>query len=1022
MTSTTNLFSNFNGLTKTDPTTYNFTSYKKNNLANGLGTLTPALTQGDKFKKYQRKIKKNLEKRVNINRLSGKEGFDGLNLDNMNLEKNGLAIESHNIISSNESAAQQQDSTLQNLRQQYQDTLQQYNDLVAQYTGMAEDYVKRISSSNPYLGKNIRSANGYIYYVTQQGVAKWYPTMDIYNSVVGSNGCPAPGWDQYSWNSENTQGSILPTNPPLVVGTPMVAGQSCGNEGKNVFVNTMISNAETSYQGCYADNPTTPLMTFIGGSPPPAATNIITNGNFEQPQLQNDSYTYYSAPYLSTALVWNFFAILINNSTAWGFPMPYPHGSQAAVIQGSLDTGYGGTFGQNFTLGSGAYTLSFSACGRPPAGANPINIYLGLFGGNTSDLLYTFTPPATEWQTYSIPINSTTAGTYAMNFVGQQNSIYYSTAFQNIQITNSSSTSTVSNGSYTYDQCEKTAIDSGYKYFALQDVNPTNSKGYCAVSNDQPTISSLGQSTVPSKQISLWSSNTAGNTGATAKLTTSGTLSVYNSSGTAIYNTDSSTAVASTPQTNYIGCYNDCQTGRGLPTPIAVGTDADYVYTKCSAAAEQGNWKYFGLQFTQPSGTSECWVGNDLDTAKSMGVANNCTTVNGYSVGGYCSNAVYSTSAENGGSSFILALQDDGNLCIYKGSTASDIQPPAVWCAYTNGKQQQANPKYAAANGKYGQNWIASGSTLSAGDFVGSTSGNLALIMQSDGNLVLYTFATVSNCQTMSDGQMGGGVGANAIYQISESGISGNIGKLAYVDANSNLYNYPSNNVIYGNTYSQISIGMDTPGNDIPGAAYGNATLESCQTTCDNLTDCAGIVTNAAGDVCWPKTSNMYPYSNDLTPNSDRNIYIRNKTPSVPPIGVPNTTDNIDTVQYQHYVNGGILGSEYGLASLSTVQQQQLQSLRSQLDLLTEQINNYTNTFGSNTKTADLQMGKNIKGLKGYLTDLKVTDNKIKNFNTNMENILNDSDIVALQKNYDYLFWTILAAGTVLVAINLIKQ
>jgi hypothetical protein len=39
-----------------------------------------------------------------------------------------------------------------------------------------------------------------------------------------------------------------------------------------------------------------------------------------------------------------------------------------------------------------------------------------------------------------------------------------------------------------------------------------------------------------------------------------------------------------------------------------------------------------------------------------------------------------------------------------------------------------------------------------------------------------------------------------------------------------------------------------------------------------------------------------------------------------------------------------------------------------------------------------------------------------------IDNIVNDSDIVVLQKNYDYLFWSILAAGTVLITMNVIKK
>ena len=42
--------------------------------------------------------------------------------------------------------------------------------------------------------------------------------------------------------------------------------------------------------------------------------------------------------------------------------------------------------------------------------------------------------------------------------------------------------------------------------------------------------------------------------------------------------------------------------------------------------------------------------------------------------------------------------------------------------------------------------------------------------------------------------------------------------------------------------------------------------------------------------------------------------------------------------------------------------------------------------------------------------------------NGNIHNILTDSDIVVLQKNYDYLFWSILAGGAVLVSMNIVKK
>ena len=157
--------------------------------------------------------------------------------------------------------------------------------------------------------------------------------------------------------------------------------------------------------------------------------------------------------------------------------------------------------------------------------------------------------------------------------------------------------------------------------------------------------------------------------------------------------------------------------------------------------------------------------------------------------------------------------------------------------------------------------------------------------------------------------------------------------------------------------------------------------------------------------------------------NNNVNLYTRNKVPINPPIGVPGTVVNIDSILYDNYKNGGDIGSAYGLAKASSIQKQNLSQLQSKLNSLTSQINGYTNNFSSGTDSLNSQSKKNLEGLGDYLKDFKKTNNSIKNFSAmNMENILNDSDITVLQKNYDYLFWSILAAGTVLVTMNLVKK
>jgi len=988
MTSIVNLFSNFNDLTKPRSVTDNVTEYKAN--ANSCNEPSPSLSQGKKFKKYQGKIANNLEKRIKKSDIV--EGFEGLK--DLALSKNGLTQQTNNLLDKNDFTSQQQ--TLSNLQNDYQNTLNEYQTLMSEISGNTSDYIGRVNPNNPYLNKTIQFTTGHIAYVTNQGVVKYIPSVEIWNSVnIPKEYIPV----NIPWNDswDNNVGAQIPSTPPLIAGTFMTLGQSVGNEGTNVFVNSLINNVTPTYEGCYGDNTTNPLMTFIGGSPPPP-TNL-KNGNFEQPQIANNSYQYLN--WNNTFIPgWNFNCVIVNNSDDWGYPMPYPHGNQCASIQTTQQLW---TDWINFNTGI-TYTLSFTACGRNccdgSGKANPINI------GIEGTTFETFSPTL-SWQEYTANFTVGTTGSHRISLIGTWSSSDRSTAFQNFSLSSSGSPAS---GTYTYDKCEEAAINSGYKYFALQDVNPSTSQGYCAVSNSEPTATSLGVGMVSSGQQSLWASNTTGdNAGSVATLTISGTLSVLNSSGAAIFSTPNTSATPS----SYIGCYAD-QSSRAMQ--MYNNGSQQYNNSQCQQIAQSIGATYYGLQDSASGQNAQCFTSSNLGEAQKYGIANNCTQISdGSWSGGGWSNSVYSTSTPT--SNYFLILQDDGNMCIYKGTGPSDNQGE-IWCAMTNGQQISANPNFAAEKGKYGKNWIPSGSTLAPGDFVGSTSGNIALIMQSDGNLVLYTYTMTENCQKMADGNTGGGTGANALYNIGKVSVPGNMGDIAYIDQNSQRHVYPNTNTQYSKNYTSYT-GFDSAGYDIPGAAYGNATVEQCQTTCNSNEECAGFA--FSDNVCYPKTSSMFP-NGARQVNSRVNLYTRNKEPIAPPVGVPGTVVNIDTIMYDNYQDGGAISNSYGLANATSTQKQQLEQLQGRLNMLTSQINGYTNKFSSGTDSLNNQSSKNMEGLGDYLKDYKKTNNNIKNFNTNIENILNDSDITVLQKNYDYLFWSILATGTVLITMNIAKK
>jgi len=728
----------------------------KNNLSS-----TPALNQGTNFNNYQNKIKNKIKK--NINNVNSKEGFQNFNMTNEN-NNTHLADKSKQILSETRAG---NDKSLQN---EYNAVLLQYQKKLAEVSGGTTDFLDRLNpQKNQYLNTNIHFTTGHVCYVTNQGVVKWIPSGEIWDSLRNSPGKTYTDVN-IPWISEyDTPGTTIPTSPSLVSGTNMALGETCGNEGANVYVDKLITDTTASYNGCYVNNSTT----FIGGSPSIAET-FITNGNFAQSQIANNSYKYLTWD-TTTVPGWNFNCVLANNSSAWGYPIPYPNGNQCVSIQKDQElwTANWMSFSSGVT-----YTISFDACGRNCCDgsgvANPIDV--GLEGKS----FYSFTPPINKWTNYSTTFTVDSQQSMRISFKGTWTAGDRSSAIQNIAINKGSSTS--SGGTYTYDMCKQAAIDGGYKYFGLQNVNTGTSTGYCAVSNDSVGVVQKGTANAISSGVALWDTKT-NNSGTNASLTTQGALTVYNSSGASVFNTDNSTAQPS----GYVGCYLD-QSVRAMAN--LQGTNMDYASCK-QKATDTGN-SYFGLQNSTSGKNAECWFPNYKNDTRMYGKASNCTKIEDgtYSGGGW-SNAIYSM---DNTSIYYLILQDDGNMCIYRGSGPNDNQG-IIWDTKTTGPYLKPNPAYTAAKGKYGTNWVSSGMTLAIGEFIGSTDGSTYLMMQADGNLVLYTSKDSENCQKMTDGNTGGGEGANALYELKEIGIPANLGKIGYVDSNSLLSIYGDSNI-----------------------------------------------------------------------------------------------------------------------------------------------------------------------------------------------------------------------------------
>jgi len=367
-----------------------------------------------------------------------------------------------------------------------------------------------------------------------------------------------------------------------------------------------------------------------------------------------------------------------------------------------------------------------------------------------------------------------------------------------------SNSMTNESNNYSYETCKDAATSSGYKYFGLQNVS-ADGKAQCFVSNNLIQSQQYGVSTTQN-QVVLWSSNTGNGQKNVAKLTRSGTLTITSPSGNVLYTSPNApgdcqnegkiNSIVATYGGNCNGkpLWVDCGGFQSFNfNPFAGGFNNPGTYTVPYGNATNlitplANQNPIGFNYIAANGFNSdpaVCCNKKFDYSYKCGNVTKSGRVNaGQNINFNCMN-------ENAKCVFFLMLQDDGNMCIYRGSGPTNNKG-LIWSTSTNGKQKNPNPIWSALKGKSKTNYINSDMTLNPGEFIGSTNGSLALHMLSDGNLVLYTSQPISNCSVKSDGYQYGGGWTNAIYSIVEQGYPSLLGKVGYVNKDAVLSEYPS--------------------------------------------------------------------------------------------------------------------------------------------------------------------------------------------------------------------------------------
>jgi hypothetical protein len=1040
-----------------------------------------SLNQGKEFVKYQGKIKTDIENQMyqakNQRFRKKKEGFT--NNKNVDLDL-GLDLDSINFLQEKEDRSKILNQTnlaevneVTNLQTQYDDLQTQYNNKQKQVNDNSLVSINRTNSNNPYLNKNVSlslntsgyKANdlGYGGYVTGEGVFKPYPDQATFNSVAGKNGCP-----------KNIMSNI-PVNDfssSLLQGENMSTNQSCGNEGKNVYVNKLVYDTTSSYVGCYNDKP---LTTNVNAIPLMNSSNSVNGFKSLASSVYDDN---------NAVGAWAVFDQ--NPNTFWHskYGPSYAYNSTTGEYQGTNQINFNSI--KSGSLKAKGEYLQINMPSDKNSANQSIKVVKYDIAPRLDGKLFLQRSPNTwyllgykDGQWYEVdrqigqrftsgkskPYIVANPGNYvAYNIVvekvgnddqrGLRDSLQIAElnlfVSSDANFTNSDRAMILNSnaiGYTTFENCQKYAIDNDYQYFGLQDLQ-SNGTAACLVSNDYDKTINYGDASKQTTSIILWSSNTATGEQNTMQIEGSGRMTIYDMNSRSIFNSnredptcanwgtlmvDSATyggnckAPAPTGNvTQKVGYNLYCNWSRSCSIPISNNTFGD-PSPGCKKSFDVA-YKCGGKRFSK-----------NLSPAEGNTMVLDC--------GDYM----------NKECQYYMILQDDGNMCLYRGKDPSD-EKAGIWMSNTNGKQKTANPNWVASKGKYGRNYMKTGETLSADEWIGSNSGSTKLMMQQDGNLVLYTSLTKSGCSVNNNKTFGSGW-VNAVYKIDQTGNKDVLGKLAYIDEDTKLKEYPDSLLTKSNQY-QLLNDFDSNGNDISQitTTTGN---QGCIDACNSNNNCSGFVYQPKGQICYLKNSGMYPKGEKQNyPGSGVILGVRK-----PQIGSSLDSScnkdivNIDSIQYDNYIKGDPMTKDTKCGSPIVLSEDKtnLTNLQNNILSVGNQITNQSNNFYDENNNVYNTISKNSVEINKNINMYKQNDNNFKtelnlprnnNFNSknnkpnvykegmknfidkgeknitmnDINSMLSDTDIKVLQENYGYIIWSILAIGLLTVTINQIKK
>jgi hypothetical protein len=541
--------------------------------------------------------------------------------------------------------------------------------------------------------------------------------------------------------------------------------------------------------------------------------------------------------------------------------------------------------------------------------------------------------------------------------------------------TTSPSMTSVNNGSkiYNYETCQEAAVNSGSSYFGLQGLDTTTNLSSCYISNDLATAQ---------------------------KYKVAKTMCNADSNGY-VYGNTLVNAIYKSPtgEATYVGTYKDTPT-RAM-TLVNNGSNS-FTYETCKKQAMNTGNTYFALQnFNSRTQTAQCAVSNDFTKASLYGEKpkSSYTGKDKKTYGGGWANAIY---------------QLESDLSNYKGCYNDRADKPAM-TPLGSGKSTYSfsTCKDEAVTGGY--EYFA---------LQGTASGSSKCFVSNDLSSA-KVYGEAKSCSKSLDGKTYGNNGINAIYKMNELGDTSSVGKMGYVDYNSNVTEFPDSMIGLSLTYEKYNNYGTTLEST---STLQNATYDTAVAKCNGNSSCYGFTLDSSTNVATFYGKDIVNPSNRiLKPNTT--LYIRNQMLQNLNNACNKQVVNIDSSQWKNYVKKSGYMSPSSTCDLSTAivssstKSNQIQTaiiskakeIVKILNNLNKKSDSINNTTGLNTN----MIQSNIQKYNDVIVEMSEFTDVREN---NISNIVKESDIKVLQENYGYMFWSILAIATVIVTMNIMRK